>query len=181
MTRYVALLRAVNVGGRNIVAMADLRAWIEDLGFANPRTVLNSGNVVFEGGTLATERLEAKLESEAKKALKIETPFVVRTGADLERVIERNPFPKEASSDPGRLLVIFTKANLAAASVKSLEAAIVGRERVRADGRHLYAVYPDGAGQSKLTAALIDKKLGCAGTGRNWNTVMKLKDLACSP
>jgi uncharacterized protein (DUF1697 family) len=169
----------VNLAGRNTVAMADLRAWIEELGFGNPRTLLNSGNVVFEGAKLSTERLEAKLETEAKKALKIDTPFLVRTGADLDRVVDRNPFPKEAASDPGRLIVVFAKANLAASRVKSLEEAIVGRERVRADGRHLYAVYPDGAGQSKLTAALIDKKLGCAGTGRNWNTVMKLRDIAC--
>jgi uncharacterized protein (DUF1697 family) len=181
MTRYVALLRAVNVGGRNAVAMADLRAWFEDLGFQNPRTLLNSGNIVFEAATLSIERLEVKLEADARKALKIETPFLVRTGEDLARVVARNPFPKEASSDPGHLLVVFAKANLAAANVKSLEEAIVGRERVRADGRHLYAVYPDGAGRSKLTAALIDKKLGCAGTARNWNTVIKLKELACLP
>ena len=179
MTRYVALLRAVNVGGRNAVAMADLRAWIEELGFQHPRTLLNSGNVVFDGAKQSTERLEAKLEAEAKKALKIDTPFVIRTGDDFDRVVARNPFPREAANDPGRLIVIFAKTSLAAANVKALEAAIVGRERVRAEGNHLYAVYPDGAGQSKLTAALIDKKLGCAGTGRNWNTVMKLKELAC--
>ena len=180
MTRYVALLRAVNVAGRNTVAMADLRAWIEELGFKNPCTLLNSGNVVFEGAKLSTERLEAKLETEAKKALKIDTPFVIRTGVDLERVIARNPFPKEAASDPGHLIVVFAKTELAAANVTSLEAAIVGRERVRADGRHLYAVYPDGAGRSKLTAALIDRTLGVAGTGRNWNTVTKLKEMACA-
>jgi len=179
VTRYVALLRAVNLAGRNTVAMSDLRAWIEDLGFANPRTLLNSGNVVFEGPKMAVDRLETRLEAEAKKALNIDTPFVIRTGADLERVIARNPFPKESTSDPGHLLVIFAKTELVASNVKTLQDAIVGRERVRADGRHLYAVYPDGVGRSKLTAALIDKKLGVAGTGRNWNTVLKLKELAC--
>jgi uncharacterized protein (DUF1697 family) len=177
--RYVALLRAVNVAGRNSVAMADLRAWIADLGFSNPRTLLNSGNVVFDGAKTAIARLETRLETEAKKALKIETPFVVRTADDLDRVVARNPFPKEAAADPGHLIVVFAKADLDASGVRSLEAAIVGRERVRADGRHLYAVYPDGAGRSKLTAALIDKKLGCAGTGRNWNTVLKLREAAC--
>jgi len=179
MTRYVALLRAVNLAGHNKVAMADLRAWLEDLGFSNPRTLLNSGNVVFDGATQPPDRLEAKLEAGAKKQLKIDTPFIVRTGEDLARLVARNAFPKEAASDPGHLLVVFAKANFAAANVKALEAAIVGRERVRADGRHLYVVYPDGVGRSKLTAALIDRKLGVAGTARNWNTVLKLKELAC--
>lgn len=179
MIRYVALLRAVNLPGHNKVAMSDLRVWLEDLGFSNPRTLLQSGNVVFEGAAQSPERLEAKLEADAKKRLKIETPFVVRTGDDLTKVIARNPFPKEAANDPGHLLVVFTKAILAAANVKALEAAIVGRERVRADGRHLYIVYPDGVGRSKLTAALIDRTLAVAGTARNWNTVQKLKELAC--
>jgi len=180
MTRYVALLRAVNLAGRNTVAMADLRAWIQELGFVNPRTLLNSGNVVFEGATQSSERLEAKLEADARKRLKIDTPFVVRTGDELRRVIARNPFLKEAATDPGHLLVVFAKANLTPANVNALEAAIVGRERVKGDGRHLYAVYPDGVGRSKLTAALIDRTLGVAGTARNWNTVQKLKEMACS-
>lgn len=180
MTRYVALLRAVNLGSHNKVAMSDLRVWLEDLGFSNPQTLLNSGNVVFEGTAQSPERLEAKLEADARKRLKIDTPFVVRTGDDLTRVVARNPFPKEAASDPGHLLVVFAKSSLAAANVKTLEAAIVGRERVRADGRQLYIVYPDGVGRSKLTAALIDRTLGVAGTARNWNTVQKLKELACS-
>jgi uncharacterized protein (DUF1697 family) len=181
VTRYVALLRAVNLAGHNKVAMADLRAWLEDLGFSNPRTLLQSGNVVFEGGAQPIERLEATLEADAKKRLKIATPFVVRTGDDLTRVVARNPFKKEAAADPAHLLVVFAKGELAPANVKSLQDAIVGREVVRADGRHLFVVYPDGIGRSKLTAALIDRKLGVAGTARNWNTVLKLKELACVP
>ena len=180
MTRYVALLRAVNLPGHNKVAMGDLRAWLEDLGFSNPRTLLQSGNVVFDAAMQSPERLEAKLEADAKKRLKIDTPFVVRTCDDLAQVIARNPFSREAASDPGHLLVVFAKTVLAAANVKTLEAAIVGRERVRADGRHLYVVYPDGVGRSRLTGALIDRKLGVAGTARNWNTVCKLKELVCA-
>ncbi len=179
MTRYVALLRAVNLPGHNKVAMSDLRAWLEDLGFSNPRTLLQSGNAVFEGDAEEPERLEARLEADARKRLKIDTPFIVRTGADLTRLVSRNPFAKEAAAAPGRLLVVFAKGKLAASNVKALEAAIVGRERIRADGKHLFIVYPDGAGRSKLTGALIDRKLGVAGTARNWNTVTKLTEVAC--
>ncbi len=180
MTRYVALLRAVNLAGRNSVAMADLRAWIEKLGFSNPRTLLQSGNVVFDGRAQPPAKVEALLEGEAKKRFAFHIPVVVRTADDLSRIVARNPFPKEAQSDPGRLLVVFMKGSIATPNVKTLEAAIVGREVVRADGAHLYAVYPDGQGRSKLTAALIEKKLGVVGTGRNWNTVLKLKEMACS-
>jgi len=179
MTRYVALLRAVNLAGKNSVAMAELRAWIEELGFSNPRTLLQSGNVVFDARDQASARLEARLEADARKRFKFDIPFVVRTADEMARVVERNPFPKEAAADPGRLLVVFTKGPIAAANVKALQAAIVGRETVRGDGTHLYAVYPDGQGRSKLTAAVIERKLGVVGTGRNWNTVLKLKEMAC--
>jgi uncharacterized protein (DUF1697 family) len=179
MTRYVALLRAVNLAGKNSVAMADLRAWIEELGFSNPRTLLQSGNVVFDGRDQAPDRIEARLEGDAKRRLKIETPFIVRTADEVARVVDRNPFPKEAAADPGHLLVIFAKGSIAPANVKTLETKIVGREVVRGGGRELYVVYPDGVGRSKLTSALIDRTLGVAGTGRNWNTVLKLKEIAC--
>ena len=179
MIRYVALLRAVNLAGRNSVAMADLRAWMADLGFANPRTLLQSGNVVFDAREQATSKLEARLESEAAARFRFDITFVVRTGEEIARVVARNPFRKEAAADPGHLLVVFLKAAAAPKNVKALQEAIVGREIVHGDGPHLYAVYPDGAGRSKLTAALIERKLGAAGTARNWNTVKKLEELAC--
>lgn len=180
MTRYVALLRAVNLAGTNRVAMAELREWIGELGFSDPRTLLNSGNAVFDGRDQPSGRVEAKLEAASKKCFGFEIAFVVRTADEMAKAIDRNPFPKEAAADPGRLLVVFTKGPIAAANVKALQAAIVGREVVRGEGSHLYAVYPDGQGRSKLTAAVIERKLGVVGTGRNWNTVLKLKEMACS-
>ncbi len=180
MTRYVALLRAVNLAGRNSVAMADLRAWIEKLGFSNPRTLLQSGNLIFDGRARSAARLEAMLEAEARKRFKFDIAIALRTADDFAVVVDRNPFPKEAVSDPGHLLVVFMKGAIAPGNLEALQAAIVGREVVRADGRHLYAVYRDGVGRSKLTAALIERKLGVVGTGRNWNTVLKLKEIACS-
>ena len=89
----------------------------------------------------------------------------------------RNPFAAEAKRDPGHLLVMFLKLAPEIKNVEALQAAIVGPEIVRADGAQLYAVYPDGVGRSRLTHGLIEKKLGTRGTGRNWNTVLKLRDL----
>ena len=124
----------------------------------------------------ATE-VEKLLEAEAAKRLKLTTDFFVRSAAEWERVVAANPFPEEAARDPGHLVVVALKNETEAANVTTLQAAIKGRERVAAKGNHLYAVYPDGIGRSKLTLPLIEKKLGTRGTGRNWNTVLKLAAL----
>ncbi len=172
----VALLRGVNMGGHKPVAMANLRAWAEKLGLRDVRTLLQSGNLVFRGGAKHGAALEAWLETAAGRDLGLETTFHVRTAGELRSVVARNPFPDAAETDPGRFVVVFLKAPPAAAALASLVAAIPGREQLRADGRHLYVVYPDGQGTSKLPA-LIDRTLKARGTARNWNTVTKLAAL----
>jgi uncharacterized protein (DUF1697 family) len=171
---HVALLRAVNLAGKKQVAMADLRTLAGDLGYQDVRTVLQSGNLIFRGPALATGRVETLLEGALSKKLGLETDFFVRTERDLESLIRANPFPDEAARDPGRLLVMFLKGSPTRDAVEALQAAIRGREVVRAVGRHLYVVYPDGVGRSKLTNSLIEKKLATCATGRNWNTVLRL-------
>jgi uncharacterized protein (DUF1697 family) len=175
---HVALLRAINVGGRNLVGMTELRALVEKLGFEDGRTLLQSGNLVFAGDGRPTAELEALLEGATKKRFGVETDYFVRTAAEWDAVVAGNPFPAEAKRDPAHLLVLFMKDAPTRAAVSALEAAIVGREVVRARGKHLYMVYPDGVGRSKLTNVLVEKKLGTRGTGRNWNTVLKLAALA---
>jgi uncharacterized protein (DUF1697 family) len=178
--KHIALLRAVNLAGYNKVGMADLRELLGGLGFTDAQTLLQSGNIVFSGGNKTTTALEQTLERAAAKQLGLETDFFVRTAREWQEVIDANPFPREAKEDPGHLLAVIVKHDLAAADVTALQKAIVGREVVRAKGRCAYIVYPDGIGRSKLTSALIEKKLGTRGTGRNWNTVLKLAALSCS-
>lgn len=173
MAVQIALLRAVNVAGNAMVAMAALRAMAEELGFT-ARTLLQSGNMVLSGSGKTGAALETLLEAEAKTRLKLDTPFFVRSAVEWQRAIEANPFPEAARDDPGHLLLLTLKAPAGKAEVKSLQAAIKGRETVAAAGRELYAVYPDGIGRSKLTIAAIEKALGTRCTGRNWNTVTKL-------
>jgi uncharacterized protein (DUF1697 family) len=103
--------------------------------------------------------------------------YIVRSAQELEKAIASNPFPAEAKKDPAHLLALFLKGVAQATNVRTLEAAIQGRERIQLKGRELYAVYPDGVGRSKLTNALIERKLGVRATGRNWNTVLKLAAL----
>jgi uncharacterized protein (DUF1697 family) len=174
MTTHVALLRAVNLGPHNAVAMADLRAFLGQLGLLEARTLLQSGNAVFGAGREAPAALERRLETEAIRRLGLTTTFFVRTAKEWRALVAANPFPDEAVRDPGHLLVFCLKAAPAPAAVSALQASISGREVVRAVGRQAYAVYPDGIGRSRLSIAVIEKALGTRGTGRNWNTVMKL-------
>jgi uncharacterized protein (DUF1697 family) len=178
MPTFIALLRAVNLGPHNKVAMADLRGLLDDLGMEDPRTLLQTGNLVFRSDASKTEELERRLEKEAKARLGLETDVFVRTAEEWRKVAQGNPFPEEAESDPSHLLVLALKEAPGRAAVKALQEAIRGREVVRAKGRHAYVVYPDGIGRSRLTNAVIEKHLGTRGTGRNWNTVLKLQALA---
>jgi uncharacterized protein (DUF1697 family) len=177
MASYIALLRAVNVAGHRPVAMEDLRALLAQLGLADARALLQSGNLVFSATARPAVQLERLLEAETKKRLGLETDFFVRTAKEWRALVDANPFRAEARRDPAHMLVLFLRDATSATKVAALRAAITGRERVQAPGRELYAVYPDGVGRSRLTSALVEKALGTRATGRNWNTVLKLAAL----
>jgi uncharacterized protein (DUF1697 family) len=177
MSIHVALLRGINVGGRNRVAMSELRELLGALGFAGAKSLLQSGNLVFESdGRTATE-LERLLEVATARRLDVTADYLVRSADEWQTMVAGNPFPEEAERDPGHLVVMFLKTAPRAEDVQALQAAIEGPERIRAEGKHLYVAYAAGIGRSKLTSTLIEKKLGVRGTGRNWNTVLKLAAL----
>jgi uncharacterized protein (DUF1697 family) len=178
MTAYIALLRAVNVAGRNLVAMADLRALVEAQGFDDVQSLLQSGNLVFSGPRRAPAALERRLEEATASQLGVAADYFLRTAAEWQALVKANPFPEAAKQDPGHLVMLLLKQAPKPAAVKALEAAIRGPEKVAASGRQLYAIYPNGIGRSKLTTALIENKLATRCTGRNWNTVLKLAALA---
>ncbi len=178
MTVYLALLRGINVGGHNRVAMADLRDFLSQLGFGDVRSLLQSGNLVFRGNARKGAQLERLLTAKAEKSLGLRTDFLIRTQAEWASVVAHDPFPEEAVRNPGRLLVMFLSRAPRASDVKALLAAITGPEIVRAHDRQLYIVYPHGIGRSRLTNAFIESHLGTRGTGRNWNTVLRLAALA---
>lgn len=178
MTTYVALLRAINVGGHQPVAMSQLRSLIKDLGFDDARSLLQTGNLVFHGGSKTCTSLEVLLETQAEERLGLSTAFFVCTAKEWNAVIAQNPFPCEAESDPAHLVVLCLKDAPSPGDVEALQAAIKGPEVTQVDGKHLYAMYPAGIGRSKLTSKLIEDKLRTRATGRNWNTVLKLASLA---
>ena len=166
MNTHIALLRGINVGGNKMIAMSDLREHAERLGLRDARTLLQSGNLVFRSDKSAAQ-LEKLLEKELE-----DTIVLVRTAEEWRAMIAHNPFQKEAKSDPSHLLVMALKAPADALTLVS-----PGREVARGKGREIYIYYPDGVGTSKLTHAVIERKLGTRGTARNWNTALKLAAL----
>ena len=171
---FVALLRAVNVGGRRSLAMRDFRDAAASLRFSEVRTVLQSGNLVFDAHGRSAAAIERALEGAIESRLGLEADCFVRTAREWAALVHDNPFRAEARADPGHLVLMCLKAAPGAKAVRSLSAAITGPERLRAAGRELYIVYPDGIGRSPLTGVLIERVLGTRGTARNWNTVLKL-------
>jgi uncharacterized protein (DUF1697 family) len=178
MPNYIALLRAINVGGNNKIAMADLRELVASLGFAGATTWLQSGNLIFNGGRKTSTVLETLLERETAKRLGVTVDYVIRNTAELAKVVADTPFPKGATNNPSHHLVVFLKTAVTAKAVKELQDSIQGPEVVRGEGKHVYIIYPAGIGTSKVTGTLIERKLGTRGTARNWNTVLKLLTLA---
>jgi uncharacterized protein (DUF1697 family) len=176
---HVALLRGINVGGRNRVAMAALRGVVEGLGHTEVATYIQSGNVVFTGEDTDTGALERALERAIGEQLGVRPRVVVLTCAELARVVADNPFPDE--DNPRNLHAVFRNvppdpgelAAVAAAERRARERG--GRDRARVVGTTLYLHTPDGFGRSELATELTraggDRK---DGTARNWATVRKL-------
>ena len=171
--RCAALLRAVNVGGRSL-AMAELRTMLTAMGCSDVQTILQSGNAVFVAPPKRAATIGAVIENAIHARFAVQSDVFIRSAADIASVIAANPYPREARDDPARLVVFFLAAPPAPAEVAAAEAAIVGRETLRAIGTHLYVRYPDGQGSSKLTNAVLERKLGVRGTARNWNTVLRI-------
>jgi uncharacterized protein (DUF1697 family) len=178
VTFYIGLLRAVNLGGSTQLSMGALRDLMIRKGYKEVRTLLQSGNVIFQSEVTDARRLERSLERALDKGLGHRTDFFLRSATEWRKILERNPFPREANADPAHLVLTVLKDAPSPAGWAALGTAIRGRERLRAAGREAYIVYPDGIGTSKLTAAVIEKALGTRGTSRNWNTVQKLGQLA---
>ena len=178
MTTYIGVLRAINLGAHNKVAMSELRAMLEKLGLEDPKTLLLSGNIVFRTDTGSSAKLESILEEASTKHLKVTTDYFVRSAKEWQAIVDENPFKKEVKTDPAHVVMMCLRDAPMPAQVKALQESIAGREVVKAKGRHAYFVYPDGIGRSKLTIQKIEKALDTRGTARNWNTVLKLAELA---
>jgi uncharacterized protein (DUF1697 family) len=174
LNRYVALLRAINLGARRRVPMAGLREVLTEHGHQHVRTHLQSGNVVLSSD-LEPERLGRDLAQQIATAFGFDVPVIVRTRDELAEVIERDPLGHVAE-DPARYLVTF----LPAPAQVDLSDVDVSPEQMVMIGREVYSWHPDGLQRSRA-AQVAERTFGRSGTARNWNTVCKLLELADAP
>jgi uncharacterized protein (DUF1697 family) len=174
--KQIVLLRGVNVGGRNRVPMAALREALERAGLGPARTYLQSGNAVVDSSASPTA-LARDCERLIAERFELDIAVVVRTRAELAKVVRHDPFG-ETAGDPKLYQVSFCSAKPAKAAVQKVAERAAGRERLTAHGREIYAWFPDGVGRSRLAAQLSRASLGVTVTARNWSTVLALAALA---
>lgn len=175
MPRQVALLRGINLGSNRRVSMGDLRKVLEDNGYEDVRTHLQSGNVVLSS-SVSGARLERALERQLADGLGIEVEVLVRSRKQLADVVARDPLGNVAKN-PSRYMVSFLRSKPPAKVVRELTAEDVAPEQFVIEGREVYAWHPGGIQRSKLNK-LLARLLGVTATARNWNTVTRLLALA---
>jgi uncharacterized protein (DUF1697 family) len=173
---YVALLRGINLGARNKVSMADLRKLFGGLKAEEVATYVQSGNVVFKSPAEAAG-LGNAIENRISRDLGLDVTVLLRTPAELAKILARDPFAK-SGSEPTKLHVTFLAEKPDRARVRELDPKHSEPDEFRVVGREIYLHCPDGYGRSKLTNAYFEKQLGIAATTRNWKTVTKLAELA---
>ena len=171
MSDRICLLRGVNVGGVK-VPMAELKVIAIEAGFANPRTLLASGNLVVETDADPAD-VEARLERGIAAHFGRPIEVIVRTPSQWSALMTANPFADEAGIDGSKLLVMVMKAGIKDGAVAALRGFAAGDERVEPAGGELFFWHPDGLGRSKMAEKAQPRLIG-VGTGRNWNTVQKL-------
>ena len=176
-TSYVALLRGINVGGRNKVPMQTLRDLLGRIGGSAVRTHLQSGNAVFTHEEAESGRLAADLEQAIADELGLSVTCMVRTGADLRRVVDANPYAMDGV-DGSRFLVVFLSGPAPVDKLAALDQSVYAPDTLQPGEREIYAHFPDSIRNSKLAALMSDRWLGMSATSRNWNTVTKLVELA---
>lgn len=172
MGRMVALLRAVNVGGRKL-PMADLRALCAELGWRDVATYIQSGNIVFSAD-LAPRAAETALEEAIRRAFAFDAPAIVRAASRWAAYPPANPFPGEPDN---RVVMLLAKAPPLDGAVAAIQARARNGERVRAAGDAIWIHYPEGQGTSKLSPALIDRAVGSPATARNLRTIVALQEM----
>jgi len=178
MAVIISLLRAVNVGGRGKVKMDALRALYLSLGFEDVQTFIQSGNVVFRTKERSLAKLAVKIEDAIEGKFNFRPPVILRTAEQLRAVVAANPFAARPEIEPGKLLVWFLAAPLSAEAIAKVRAIPTAPEELKIAGNEVFVYYPNGQGRTKLNWPSIERAMKVSGTGRNWNSVRKLLEMA---
>jgi uncharacterized protein (DUF1697 family) len=178
MKAIISMLRGVNVGGHNKVGMEALRSLYASLELQDAQTYVQSGNVVFRTAEKDLVSLAARIESGIERSFGFRPSVILRTTSELRAAIAASPFSKRTGIEPNRVLVTFLAAAPSAEARKKALSIQADPEELHIMERELYVYFPNGMGRPKLSMASVERMLKVPGTGRNWNTVTKLLEMA---
>lgn len=174
MTTHLALLRGINVSGHNMMKMETLKTMLENIGFTNVRTYLQSGNVFVDTEEESTSKVGFMIKQEIFKVFGHEVPTIVITKEDLELCFKNSPYLKEKDIDTKKLYVAFVSTVLKSENINDLKISQFKPDEASIDGNRIFIKYAVGAGKTRLEGKYIEKKLNVVVTLRNWNTVTNL-------
>lgn len=178
MAVMICMLRGVNLAGKRKIKMEALRALYESLELRDAKTLLQSGNVVFRTERRDLVALAKNIESAIERKFGFHSDVILRTSSELRDAIAKNPFAKRAGIDASRLLVSFLVSEPEAEARGNVMRIKAEPEELRIDGREVYIYFPNGMARPKLSMTLVERTLKTSWTGRNWNTVRKLLEMA---
>ncbi|MFB9110599.1 DUF1697 domain-containing protein [Flavobacterium gyeonganense] len=177
MTTHLALLRGINVSGHNMMKMEALKTMLQNIGFTNVRTYLQSGNVFVDTDEESASKVGFMIKQEIFKVFGHEVPVVVIAKEDLELCFKNNPFLKEKEVDSKKLYVAFVSIALKKESINDLKISQFKPDEASIDGNRIFIKYAIGAGKTRFDQKYIEKKLNVTATIRNWNTVTNLLNI----
>lgn len=178
MTVMISMLRGVNLGPHNRIKMEELRAVYDSLKLHDPRTYVQSGNVLFKTKEQNEAKLSSRIQDGIEKKFGFRPDVILRTTDELRRAVAKNPFSARKNIDPSKLLVTFLSAEPGAEACGKLMALDTAPEELRVVGRELFIYYPNGLARPKFQWIKAEKAFKVACTGRNWNSVTKMLELA---
>jgi len=157
--------------------MEELRSALRTIGLADPATVLQSGNVIFDSDRAEPKTLAAQIENAIELTFGFRGEVIMRLGSEVDRLVSNHPFTEAQLEHPKMAHVMFLKEAPDPGGFRELRAAHDGVEEITLEGSELYLFYPEGSGHSRLSGANIEKALGTRGTARNWNTVLRIAEV----
>ena len=177
MTRFVSLVRGINVGGHQSVRMDALKELHESLGLQEVQTYIQSGNVVFTSNDADVTKVQQDIENGFAQKFGFQVKVMVRTADEFNVMIENNPFQNQPMKESKWVIAMFLASHPISTAQEDIQKTYTGLEELHIIGQEVYIYYPEGIGRSKLTNVFLEKKLKTMGTARNWNTVLRLQKM----
>ena len=178
MNVMISMLRGINVGGHHLIKMEALRTLYASLGLQDAQTYVQSGNVIFRSEEKNLSSLAKKIEAAIEREFGFRPNVILRTQAELRDAMARNPFAARKGIEPNKILLIFLASALSTETITAARAIPCDPEEMHIYERELYIYFPNGMARPKLSMSAVERVLKTSWTGRNWNTVTKLLEMA---